>query len=120
VGTRDNGSRLLLTVEESAEFLNVSKATVYRLLKKGVLEKTKVEGKRIWRVTIESLDAYETATNFTLAELAARLLRIERKVEHLLARGGQRDASTVKTVAVDFTDMQREMRKRHPELFQAN
>ena len=104
-------SRLLLTVEEAAEFLNVS------LLKRGILEKAKEVGKRTWFVSIESLEAYETATNFTLAELAARLIRLERKVEHLLTRGNSEE---VKTLAVDYSDMQREMRKRHPDLFRVN
>lgn len=117
MGTRDKGSRLLLTVEEASEFLTVSRATVYRLIQRGVLEKAKEQGKRAWLVTMDSLEAYETATNFTLAELAARLIRMERKVEHLLTRGNSEPATIVKALSVDFTDMQSEMRKRHPELY---
>ena len=118
MGTRHEDDQILLTVEESAKFLNVSRATVYRLVKKGVLEKVKVDGKRPWKVPMDNLDAYDVAANLTLPEIAARLVRLERKVDFLLTRGGSKSAAgEVETTAVDFSEMQRQLRKRHPGIF---
>ena len=119
MGTRDTLDHVLLTIEEAAKFLNVSRATVYRLVKKGGLEKVKEPGKRTWLVTMSSLDAYELATNLTLPEIAARLLSLERKVDFLLTRG-KSNKSDAPDLGVNFADLNREMRKRHPELFRAN
>lgn len=110
MGTND----VSLTIEEAAQFLNISRATVYRLVKKGLLEKVKEPGHRAWKVTMSSLDAYDIASNMTLPEIAARLARLERKVEFLLTRSNS--VTEMASVALDYGEMSQELRKRHPEL----
>lgn len=112
MGTRDNNGQVLLTIEEAAQFLNVSKATVYRLVRKGVVEKVKLEGHRAWRVSIESLETYDTANSLTLPELATRLVRVERKLDLVLSRG----QAVAPTDTADFQQISQELRRRHPEL----
>ncbi len=46
----------LLTVEQVAEKLQVSKITVYRLLELGKLKDVKIG--RVWRISIYDLEAY--------------------------------------------------------------
>ena len=116
MGTSD---QVLLSAKEAAKFLNVAQATVYRLIHKGLLTKVKEPGKRAWKITMESLEAYETAETFTLAELCTRLIKLERKVDFLLTQSNSAGASSkaAKEVGLDFTEMQRQMKKRHPDLF---
>lgn len=104
---------MLLTVEESTKYLNISRATVYRLVKRGVLEKVKLPGQRAWKIPVSSLDAYDTAQNLTLSEIASRLVRLERKVELLLTRG---NSGVTKQTAQEFAEVSSELRRRHPEL----
>ena len=114
MGTRD---QVLLTVKEAAKFLNVGQATVYRLLHKGVLEKTMVTDKRGFRISLDSLEAYDTASTFSLPELVARLIKLERKMDFLLTQNNSAQPVAATGAGLDFAKMQKQMRKRHPGHF---
>lgn len=123
MGTRDAQDRILLTVDDAAKFLNQSRATVYRLIKKGLLEKVKLEGKRSWLIPMDSLETMQTANTFTLPELAARLLRVEKKLDFLLTQGNSvqpAQANAVQTTVTDYAELQRQMKKRFPGLVGRN
>jgi excisionase family DNA binding protein len=47
----------LLTVNEAAEYLNVERSSLYRLMRQGELAPSARVGKR-WRFRLEDLDAY--------------------------------------------------------------
>lgn len=47
----------LLTINEAAEYLNVERSTLYRLMRQGDLAPSARVGQR-WRFRIEELDAY--------------------------------------------------------------
>ena len=112
MGTRDK-DQITFTVVEAAKFLNTSRATVYRLLQKGILKRVKEPGVRAWKVPLESLETYDIASKLTLEELATKLVSLERKVDFLLTQNvGPKNAP--KTVAVDYAKLHAAIRKRHP------
>jgi excisionase family DNA binding protein len=47
----------LFTVNEAAEYLNIERSSLYRLMRQGELSPSARVGKR-WRFRIEELDAY--------------------------------------------------------------
>jgi excisionase family DNA binding protein len=47
----------LLTIDETAAYLNIERSTVYRLMRAGELNPSARVGKR-WRFRLEDLDAY--------------------------------------------------------------
>jgi len=47
----------LLTINEAAEYLNVERSTLYRLMRQGELTPSARVGRR-WRFRLEELDAY--------------------------------------------------------------
>ena len=51
------GLRPLLTIKEAAEYLNVSRPTLYRLMREGELAPSARVGRR-WRFRLEELDTY--------------------------------------------------------------
>jgi len=120
MGIQDEQNRTLLTIEDAAKFLKTSKATIYRSLKKGILQKVKVEGARAWLIPLESLEAAQLANSCTLPELAARILKVERKLDFLLTRGNSTPQpakmNEVLTTVSDYASLQREMQKRFPNL----
>lgn len=120
MGIQDEQDRTLLTAENAAKFLKTSKATIYRLLKKGLLQKVKVEGARGWLIPLDNLEAVQLADNCTLQELAARILKVERKLDFLLTRGNSTPQpakmNEVLTTVSDYASLQREMNKRFPNL----
>ena len=58
------GRRNPFTVPETADYFNVSTRTIWALLKQGKLQKFKV-GRRVTRVTIESVEAFEAEARVT-------------------------------------------------------
>lgn len=106
---------VLLTIEEAAKFLNISRATVYRLVSRGVLEKRKVPKQRGWLIPLKSLEDYHASANVSLSELAMRLLALERKLDQLIQKGNPQEKRARSTREV--FELQSELKKRHPELF---
>lgn len=119
MGTRDNFGRTLLDIDEACKFLQTSRATLYRLLRKGVLPRVKPENDRSVYIPLEDLEAYQAGTNANVSDLAGRVLALEKKVELLLARDNSKEPKPTgsKAETVSYTDLQNELRKRHPGLF---
>lgn len=110
----DEQGKVLLTLEDACEYLQVSKATIYRLIRKGLAKREKVKGDRHCYLTLESLENHRIAQSFTLEELANRLVSIERKVNFLMGkasveRGGVVDVQQELGAALDM------LKKHHPE-----
>lgn len=113
VGRIDERGRTLLTIEQAASFLGVSKRTVHRLLKRGVLDAQPVSIKEARRlVTLDSLEAYKMHKGLSVVELAKRVLELERKVAWLMAQGknSRADEGT-------YEDLMSELRKHHPDMY---
>jgi excisionase family DNA binding protein len=110
----DERGKVLLSLEETCEYLQVSKATVYRLIRKGLLERRKIQGDRHCYLTLESLDNHRIAQSFTLEELANRVVSIERKVNFLMGKASV-EKSGVSEVQQDLNAAVDMLRKHHPE-----
>ena len=110
----DTQEQILLTIEEAGEYLQVSKATLYRLIRKGLIERRKIKGNRHCYLTLESLDNHRIAQSFTLEELANRLVSIERKVNFLMNKATVTQPEVAKTQK-DAGAALEMLRKHHPE-----
>lgn len=109
----------LLSVAESAEFLGVSKATVYRLLHMGTLERWSTgPNKKHWKIPRRSLEIYKLTHKTSLEDVARRVVQLEDKLNELLAQRQTVDDEPEESITESTNvEMQRQMRKRHPELF---
>jgi len=110
----DEQGKVLLTLEEACEYLQVSKATIYRLIRKGLAKREKIKGDRHCYLTLESLDNHRIAQSFTLEELANRVVAIERKVNFLMGKATV-EQSGVTEVQQDLNAALSMLKKHHPE-----
>jgi excisionase family DNA binding protein len=118
VGITDTDGQVLLTLEEAVEFLQLSRATIYRLIHRGALERRKLPKDRQTYVPLSSLETFKAAQGLSLEELSVRLVLVERKLEFLLHQGQQTRSSAAKPVrspsAVNLDSVMRTINKHHP------
>jgi excisionase family DNA binding protein len=109
---------VLLTVEEACEFLRVSKATVYRLIHKGLLSKRKLPRDRQSYIPLNSLENYRQAQSYSLEELALKVLTLERTVARLEHQSNRQAAPSKATkTETSLKGLEQALRKHHPEAF---
>jgi len=123
VGITDDDGNVLLSIDEVRDFLEVSRATVYRLIHRGAIEKRKRPRDRMTYVPLSSLESYKAAQGMSLEEMAVRIVQLERQVNFLMFRGQAQVAndlpkqSAPKAVnggRVSLEGVERVLRKHHP------
>lgn len=120
MGMTDAEGAALFTVEEACEYLDVSRATVYRLMDRGVLTKKKFPHVRLPYISLEELEQYKASRGLTLEEMAIRLVTLERQVNFLMHQSStpkntHKPKATKETVNHD--GVMRALKKNHPEIF---
>jgi hypothetical protein len=120
VGITDTDGQTLLTLDEAKDFLQVSRATIYRLVSKGILEKRKFPKDRQTYVPLQSLESYRESLGMTTEEMAIRIVRLEKEL-NFLKHQAPRVTSAVKPTksgsGASIDSVMRTLRKHHPDQF---
>lgn len=107
MGREQQGHDILVDLSEAGKIIGVSRATLYRMIDRGLISTRKVPGDQKTYVTLRAAHSAAKARSLRGADLAIRIVRLESQVDYLLSKTPSDEA---REGALE------ELMRHHPEL----